>query len=216
MKRIIVFIITAVIAMSIVSVVEVPQTVIGAENKNTNKQDEEMLKKQVLQFLSTWLIDRDYVKAIDSFGTRAFSNEAIFAAECFDIGDAARNSADAMKKQIMLLLEETNYLPPFGDLNAALNTESFLLFKSLKSKAINQIEQDKFLLVPVKASYVANLTPKSKKKSREFLKDYYKSSRLYLLIVSFGNDYDGGIMYFVWEKDGDDWNISHVSIPFCM
>ena len=206
--------IAVLIIFVIISTVEMPQVVIGADNKIVSKQDEEMLRSQIKQFLSTWLVDRNVVKAINSFSAKAFSNKAIFDSECSGMGDEARNSAEAMKTGIEIILKEVDDLPVFDDLNTALNISSFFpVKKHLKSKAINPVEQDKFLLVPVKTSVAAKLASSSY--ARKFLKEYFKSSlSLYLSIVPIG---DGdGLMCFIWEKDGENWKISHAFLPFCM
>jgi len=209
--------IAVLIIFVIISTVEMPQVVIGDDSKSASKHDEEMLISQIKQFLSTWLVDRDFAKAIDSFGIRAFSNKAIFNDECFYMADEVRNSAEAMKAGIEILFKETNdEFPVFADLDAALNMNNgFLLakFKRLKSRADNPVDRDEFLLVPVKASDVVNLN--SVNRTRKFLKEYFKLSQsLYLSIIPIGND--DGLMCFIWEKDGENWKISHAFLPFCM
>ena len=198
---------------SIVSVVEMPQVAIGADvSKNASNQDEELLKKQVLHFLATWLVDRDFVKAIDSFSARAFSNEAIFNESCSGIRDEARNSAEAMKKELEIFLMSIEDFPISADLNAALNINNLMPFKQLKSKSVSNMEQDRFLLIHVKTSDIAKLA--SGNRARKFLKEYFKSTQpRYLSIIPIGDE--GGIMYFVWEKDGENWKIPHASLE-CM
>jgi len=198
---------------SIVALVEMPQIAIGANtSKNANNQDEDLLKKQVLHFLTTWLVDRDFVKAIDSFNARAFSNEAIFNESCSGIRDEARNSAEAMKKELELFLMGIENFPAHNDLNAALNVNNLMPFKRLKSKSVSDMEQDRFLLLRVKTADIAKLA--SENDARKFLKEYFKSTQQrYLSIISVGDD--GGIMYFIWEKDGENWKIPHASLA-CM
>ena len=199
------------VVFTITSMIEVSHVAIGASSKDTNSRDEEMLRSQVLQFLSTWLIDRDFKKAMDSFGDNAFSNAAIFDEECSGIRNEARNSAEEMKKEIEMFLESIEDFPVFNNLSDALEIEVLLpLDKKLKSKVANALVQDKFLLVRVKASDVVKLS--SQKKSRESLKKYLVQTRpLYLSIIPLG----GGIMYFVWEKDNQNWEIFHANLV-CM
>ena len=210
-----------ILLIAIVSIGEIPQIAICGNSKNLGNQDEEMLRIQVLQFLSAWLIDRDFEKAIDSFSIRAFSNEAIFDDNCSGFDRSVdRNLEDAIKEDIEIFLKliDDEDFPIFTDLNTALSTDSPLSIKPSKLKTVNQVDQDGFLLVPVKASHVADLTPKSKKKSREFLKKYFKESQMYLSIVTLSDMDEGvsGIVCFFWEKDGVNWKISHALFPICM
>jgi len=200
------------VIISIIFIIEMPQTIIAANtDKNANNRDEELLKSQVLQFLTTWLVDRDAVKAIDSFSLNAFSNEAIFDEECSGIRDEDRNSKDDLKKTIEKFLKVDDWLPVFDSLNGALEIDVLLpLNKKLKNRVVNTLIQDRFLLVQIKPSDVVNLT--SQKKSRDFMKKYLKQSGpLYLSIISPSN----GIVFLVWEKDGANWKIFHVSLV-CM
>jgi len=205
--------ITGLIIFAIVSIVEMPQVAIGSDSKSVSKHDEEILRSQIKQFLSTWLVDRDFAKAIDSFSARAFSNKAIFDESCSGIQDEARNSAEAMKNEIgkFLNLDEEDF-PVSDDLNVALSANSLLPFKRLKSKSVSNMEQDRFLLLRIKASDVADFASESH--AHKFLKEYFKSTQpLYLSIISIGDA--GGIVYFIWEKDGENWKISHASLV-CM
>jgi hypothetical protein len=216
MKRISALIVFVIALISIASVVEMPQSATGASaSKNASNQEEETLRSQVLQFLSTWLVNRDFAVAINSFGANAFSNEAIFDDYCF-WRDVDQNSTEAIKKDIELFLKsiEDDDFPVFDDLTAALNLENLVPFKPLKSKAVNPVDKDRFLLMRVKSSDIVNLTDKSKKKSRDFLKKFFKESRsLYLSIIPIGDD--SGVVFFIWEKDGEFWKISHAIFPFC-
>lgn len=211
MARITVLAILAIILT--VSIVEMPQVAIGSNvSKNISDLDEKFLKKQVLHFLTTWLIDRDFVKAIDSFSDRAFSNEAIFNESCSGIRDEVRNSAEAMRKELEIFLMGIEDFPASNDLNTALNVNNLLPFKRLKSKSASSMELDRFLLLRVKTSDITKLA--SGNRARKFLKEYFKSEQLrYLSIIPIGDE--GGIMYFVWEKDGEIWKISHASLE-CM
>ena len=197
---------------------EIPRIAISVDtSKNVSNQDEEVLRRQVMQFLSSWLIDMNIEKAIDSFSTKIFSNKAIFDEDCSGLPDENRNSSEALKNYIEYFLKEVEDLSDFGDLNAALNMDRLLpiISKQAKSKTINPVVQDKFLLLRVNATDIAKLS--SKKESRKFIKEYFKLTQpLYLSIIAFGDDYGGGIVNFVWENDDGNWKISHASIPFCM
>jgi hypothetical protein len=191
-----------------------PQASISSigEKDMSLSQDEESLRNCITRFLSSWLVERNAIEAFNSFGSRAFGNKAMFDDECSGyIRNSDRNSVESIKRGIERFLNDTASFPVYKNLNDALNTESLLsLKKRLGSKIINNLDQDRFLMVRVKPGDIVSLT--SRNNPRKFLKKYLKSpDALYLSFISL-ND---GIMYFVWEKESTNWKICHASL-ICM
>lgn len=183
-----------------------------AEGRNNYSQEEKALRSSIMQFLSSWLVERNANSAISSFGEKAFENKVIFDDECCGyIRDADRNSIDRIKNGILQFLEDNDAIPINNDLHDILDYKALLQLETkLAKKNIAELNRDRYLLFRSNSRDISNLLSRSK--SRKYLNEYLKSTNpIYLSMVSI----NGGIIYFAWSKESDGWKICHASI-ICM
>jgi hypothetical protein len=175
------------------------------------------VRECIRSFLSTWLIERDFVKALGSFSERSFSNQAMFYEDCSGyIEDTDRASPEAIRKGTQEFLRDfitgDDALRRYKTLDSALNVQPILpMVKKLGKNALNRnsFEADHFLVVHLMPAGIKSLIDEPK--AAKFLKGQLPKSGFYVSFAAIGD----GVVYFIWVKEGESWKIYHASM-ICM
>jgi hypothetical protein len=162
-------------------------------------------------FLTSWLVERNDAKALQSFSDQAYSNRVMLHESCAGyIKDADRRSRDGIKKGIQKFLADASSLHHAKTLNEALNLTVVLkLAQQLEGKVTNNVKEDGFLLVH--SSSVDAIDLATEPEASAFLKAHLPPQGFYEAFVPLGQ----GMSVFLWIKEGDAWKIYHVALV-CM
>jgi hypothetical protein len=169
------------------------------------------VRQSVHDFLIAWLVKRDATKALQSFSKDAFSDQVMLNESCSGyISEANRTSPSAVQSAVRMFLADTPRKRTPKNLDDALDPSRITVLPGrMVGKVANDVNVDRFLLVPSEHVDIASLTERPQ--SAEFLRQHLGSRPFYVSIVPLGK----GLGYFMWIKEGGTWKIMHAGLV-CM
>lgn len=187
----------------------VPQPV-QAEQQATmsvNKEAAEV-REAVKAFLTTWLVERNIVKAIRFFTSASFSNEAMFHESCAGyIKTVDQKSTTAVKKGVEKFLSDFIVGSKPRNLNEVLNSESIaLMAEQFDKKTLNDVRDDRFLVVHSRPSDLESFSQDAR--AVGFLRQHLPAEGFYVSFIPAGQ----GVCYLFWIRDGTAWRIYHAAL----
>lgn len=168
------------------------------------KQKKE-LQGEITSFLTEWLVKQDIPQALHSFADSAYTNEIILQADCAGyIKGSERDNKDAVKSGVEKFLSDFTEGAAGRGLSDHLDTSRFT--QSSLPKAINNVRQDRYLLIRLNANELGQLidNPQAVKTFRS----RFVGGPFYASLISV----KGGILYFLWQQDGGRWKICHADM----
>lgn len=172
---------------------------------NSPPSEIEKLRAQVTGFLGAWLVAHDVKKSLLFFSTQAFSNETMLQADCGGyIKDEQRQDQQAIQSGVERFLRDFAVGAKGRSLREQLNISRLAQPGSLKG--LNELKQDKYLLVKLGADDLGQLIDNPRVVDR--LRSKLKSENFYFSLIAVKES----VFYFLWEQDAGQWRIYHADL----
>jgi hypothetical protein len=166
------------------------------------------VRKELVSFLSIWLLKKDTKSSLRFFADSAFSNQAMLSADCAgymkEINRLSRKGFEAGLRQ---------FLADFEKGVAGNSLDEILVPKGLADVEINDGKSvlndpmnDGFMLVHIGQSETSGLPGSAQ--SQAFLKKNFPASGYYAAVVPIHD----GFVYFLWIEDKGNWRIYHADL----